>query len=89
MIFAMSSLEVLMSLIAAVIACISPAPASAAWRAWRASSFALVAFSAFRLVMPAISSSDALVSSSDAAWAFAPWARDWLEEETCVAACVT
>jgi len=59
--------NILISFIAALMACMSPAPASAAWRACRASSLALVAFSAFRLVMPDISSSEALVSSSEAA----------------------
>ncbi len=78
-----------MSVMAALIACMSAAPVSAAVRACRASSLALVAFSAFRLVMPAISSRDALVSSRDAACSLAPCASDWLEEETWVAAVVT
>ncbi|MPN43474.1 hypothetical protein SDC9_191034 [bioreactor metagenome] len=61
-------------------------PLSAAVRAWRPSSFAFLAFSALRCVMLAISSSEELVSSSEAACSLAPSASDWLAEFTCEAA---
>jgi len=72
MILAMSSLDILISFIAALMACHVAGAASAAcgpagqvhWPWWR--------FPAFRLVMPDISSSEALVSSSEAACSLAP-----------------
>ncbi len=89
MILAISALDNLMPSMAAFIACMSLAPVSAAWRAWLANSLALSALSALRLVMLDISSSEELVSSSEAACSLAPSANDWLEPDTCAAAEVT
>ena len=83
MILAMSELEVLMASMAVVIAAMLRTPWSPAWRAWLPSSLTLLAVSALRWVMLAISSSEELVSSSEAACSLAPSARDWLAEEIC------
>ncbi len=73
---------------ALLMARISSAPVSPAARADSNNSFAPCAPSALRLAMLAISSSEALVSSSEAAWALVPSAKDWLELETWWAASV-
>ena len=67
MMVAMLSLLVLMSAMAAFRSRTSCAPSSAEWRAREATPFASWAFSALRRVRLAISSSDALVCSREAA----------------------
>ena len=68
--------EALIASIARLISSISELPASAATRVWLESSLACTAPSAFRLTMLDISSSDALVSSREAACSLAPSASD-------------
>ena len=88
-IFAMLADESLMPSMACFISDMLPAPASAAWRVWLERFFAFAADSALRLVMLNISSSEALVSSMEAACSLAPEAIDWLDVETsCAAAAV-
>ena len=83
MIFATSSLDVLMSRMALFIASMSCVPVSAAARASFASAVARWAPSALRCVVLDISSSEELVSSREAACSLEPSASDWLEDATC------
>jgi hypothetical protein len=68
---------------------ISCADCSAVPRASAVNSLDWPALAALRLVIVAISSSAAEVSSIDAAWVAEPWARFWLAVATSVAAWVT
>jgi hypothetical protein len=74
-ILATSALDESIDAIAWVISAIVMAPVAATERASEASSFAFSAFSAVARIMLDISSSDVLVSSTDAACSLAPEAR--------------
>jgi hypothetical protein len=68
---------------AAFIACMSAAPLIGGGAGLLGELVGGCAFSALRLVMLDISSSEALVCSSEAACSLAPSASDWLESEIC------
>ena len=85
-ILATSALDESIAAIACVISAIVIAPVAATERASEASSLAFSAFSAVALIMLDISSSDVLVSSTDAACSLAPEARFQLAIDTCRAA---
>jgi hypothetical protein len=72
----MSFEDVLIASIARFISSMSAAPVSAARRVWLESSLACCAPSALRLVMLESSSSEALVSSMEAACSLTPSAND-------------
>ena len=86
MIFAISSLEIFIALIAALIAFMSAAPRSAAAHVSLESWLACSVLSEFRFVIAASCSSDALVSSMAAACSLEPSASPRLDSEICAAA---